>query len=244
MRNIKIILEYDGSNYFGWQRQKHGATVQNKLEEAIGSLTKEKIEVIGCSRTDSGVHAKGYVANFITNSTIPGEKFKDAINTRLPEDILITFSEEVSDDFHARYSSKGKMYSYTIRNNSMPTVIGRNYFYNVKEELDVEAMINGAKYFIGTHDFKAFQNKGGSVKTSVRTITQLDFDIKDDIIKIYVSGDGFLYNMVRIIVGTLILVGRNKLKPCDVEKIISDGIRQKAGKCSPASGLCLEKVFY
>ncbi|GFZ32819.1 tRNA pseudouridine synthase A [Clostridium zeae] len=244
MRNIKLVLEYDGTSYNGWQKQKHGMTVQDKLNKAIKAVTKEEIETLGSSRTDSGVHARGYVANFRTDSRIPAERFKDALNTKLPDDILVVSSEEVSDEFHSRYSSKGKMYSYTIRNNEVPTVIGRNYFYNYEKKLDIESIRVAAQYFLGTHDFKAFQNKGGSVKTTVRTINRLDIEVNDDIIKFYVAGNGFLYNMVRIIVGTLIMVGIHKIEPSDVKKIISDRIRLKAGKPAPACGLCLEKVFY
>ncbi|MBK1812530.1 tRNA pseudouridine(38-40) synthase TruA [Clostridium sp. YIM B02505] len=244
MRNIKLVLEYDGTGYNGWQKQKHGLTIQDKLDKAIRTLTKEEVETLGSSRTDSGVHARGYVVNFKTDSSIPAERFKYALNTKLPDDILVVSSEEVSLDFHARYSSKGKMYSYTIRNNEIPTVIGKNFFYNYEKKLDIEAIRLAAQYFLGTHDFKAFQNKGGSVKTSVRTITKLDIEVNDDIIKFYVAGNGFLYNMVRIMVGTLIMVGIHKIEPSDVKKIILDGIRQQAGKPAPACGLCLEKVFY
>lgn len=244
MRNIKITVEYDGTNYFGWQKQKSGATIQQKIEEAIKTLTGEVVDVTGSSRTDSGVHAKGFVANFKTNSTIPSERFREALNSKLPGDIVVLKSEEVPDNFHARYSSKGKTYCYTILNRYEPSAIGRNYMYHVKENLDVEAMKKACKCFIGTHDFKAFKSTGSSVKTSVRTITDLHIDIEGNLIKIYVSADGFLYNMVRIIVGTLLLVGINKLEPSDIKRIITEGQREKAGKCVPPTGLCLEKVFY
>lgn len=244
MRNIKLILEYDGSNYCGWQRQKNAISVQQKLEEIIGKLIKEDIELIGCSRTDSGVHAKAYVANFFTNATIPGDKFKYAINNKLPEDIVIINSEEVSEDFHARYSCKGKTYSYTILNRENPCAINRKYLYHVKRNLDVDKMIEASKFFIGTHDFSAFKSPGSSVKTSVRTVTELNIYKSDDRIKLFISADGFLYNMVRIIVGTLLRVGTGKINPEDIEKIIYLKDRKSAGKVVPASGLCLEKVFY
>ena len=244
MRNIKLTLEYDGTRYYGWQRQPIGNTIQQEVEKAISKVIKEYVEVIGSSRTDSGVHAKGYVANFKTNVKMPAEKFRDAINCKLPRDIVIIKSEEVDLDFHARYSSKGKTYCYTILNREYPCAIDKDYVYYYRWKLNVEEMKKACKYFLGTHDFKAFQTPGGSVKTSIRTISDLHIETNVDKIKIYISADGFLYNMVRIIVGTLILVGSNKIKEDFVKNIIESGVRQNAGKCAPANGLCLEKVFY
>ena len=244
MRNIKLTLEYDGTNYLGWQKQKVGITIQGTLEEAIKFLTKEEVEVIGSSRTDAGVHAKGFVANFKTNSKIPSEKFREAINHKLPDDIVILKSEEAEEEFHARYNAIGKTYSYSILNRDVPSAIDRNYLYHVKRRLDVESMKEACKYFIGTYDFSAFKTSGSSVKTTVRTIKELYIEDNDDVIKIYVTGDGFLYNMVRIIVGTLIMVGANKIKPLEIKNIIASKDREKAGICVPASGLVLEKVYY
>ena len=244
MRNIKLTIEYDGTRYYGWQRQPIGNTIQQELEKAISKVIKKYVEVIGSSRTDSGVHAKGYVANFKTNVKMPAEKFRDAINCKLPRDIVIIKSEEVDLDFHARYSSKGKTYCYTILNREYPCAINKDYVYYYRWKLNVEEMKKACKYFLGTHDFKAFQTPGGSVKTSIRTISDLHIETNVDKIKIYISADGFLYKMVRIIVGTLILVGSNKIKEDFVKNIIESGVRQNAGKCAPANGLCLEKVFY
>ncbi|MGL5245718.1 MAG: tRNA pseudouridine(38-40) synthase TruA [Sarcina sp.] len=244
MRNIKIVIEYDGTNYYGWQKQKQGDTIQKRVEDAISKVTKESIEIIGSSRTDSGVHAKAFVANFKTNSKIPAEKFREAINSKLPKDITIMYSEEVEEKFHSRYSCKGKTYCYTILNRIQPPALERNFVYHVKENIDIELMKKACKYFIGTHDFKAFKSTGSSVKTSIRTITNLYIEVDRDKINIYVTADGFLYNMVRIIVGTILMVGSKKIQPQDIEKIISDGIRENSGKCVPATGLCLEKVFY
>lgn len=244
MRNIKLTIEYDGTKYYGWQKQPIGNTIQQALEKAISKVVKEDVEIIGSSRTDSGVHAKGYVANFKTSVKMPAEKFRDAINCKLPYDIVIIKSEEVDLEFHARYSSKGKTYCYTILNREYPCAIDKNYMYYYRWKLNVDEMKKACKYFLGTHDFKAFQTPGGSVKTSVRTISDLHIETNGDKIKVYISADGFLYNMVRIIVGTLILVGSNKIKEDFVKNIIESGIRQNAGKCVPANGLCLEKVFY
>lgn len=244
MKNIRIKIEYDGTNYFGWQVQKDRVTVQGTLEEAIASLTKEKIKLIGCSRTDTGVHAKEYVANFFTSSTVPSDKFREALNSRLPKDIVILESKEVSENFHARYNSKGKKYIYTIYNRKQPCAIYRNYMYSFSRELQLDKMEHACKYIIGTHDFTAFKTKGSSVKSSVRNINELYINKKENIIKIAVSADGFLYNMVRIIVGTLLDVGTGKIEPEYVKKIIDSKDRTKAGKVVPACGLCLEEVFY
>ena len=244
MRNIKLTIEYDGTSYGGWQKQKNNRTIQQCIEEAIKLLTGEDVELIGSSRTDAGVHAKGMIANFITNSQIPADKFREAINTKLPDDIGIIKSEEVDRNFHSRYDSKGKTYCYTLVNRYEKVCIGRNYVYQVRDELNYNIMKEAAKYFLGKHDFKAFKTNGSSVKTSVRTINGLELELKGDVIKIFVSADGFLYNMVRIIVGTLIEVGKGKIKPEDIESIIKNGDRSKAGPCVPPNGLVLEKVFY
>ncbi|MBU3160216.1 tRNA pseudouridine(38-40) synthase TruA [Clostridium frigoris] len=244
MRNIKIIIEYDGTNYSGWQRQNNVMTIQEKIESAIEELTREKTQITGSSRTDAGVHAKGYTGNFYTNSKIMIEKFTGAINSKLPRDIVILNSFEVPYEFHSRYNSIGKMYSYTIINRREAIAVGRNYIYQHRRILDVEAMQLGAEYFIGTHDFSAFKNLGSSAKTSVRTISRLDIVKNEEFIKIYVAADGFLYNMVRIIVGALIRVGEEKIKPSEIKDIIESKQRSKAGKSVPANGLCLEEVFY
>lgn len=244
MRNIKLIIEYDGTEYCGFQRQNKDITVQGTLEKSISKATNEVVDLIGSSRTDAGVHARGMVCNFSTNSTIPEEKFREAINSRLPDDIVIIKSEEVGEDFHARYCSKGKTYSYTILNRYQTCAIGKNFFFQVKEELDIDNMKKACTYFIGKHDFKAFQSKGSSVKTTIRTINELYIEKELDIIKIHITADGFLYNMVRIIVGTLIQVGKGKIKPEDVEAIIESRNRLKAGPCSKPNGLVLEKVYY
>lgn len=244
MRNIKLALEYDGKEFLGWQRQKVGRTVQGVLEKAIEELTKEKVEVIGCSRTDTGVHAREFIANFYTNSTIPGDKFIYALNNRLPDDVVIIKSEDIDEAFHSRFDSKGKTYCYTLLNRKTPTALYRNSSYLVKEQLDVDKMKEAAKYFLGTHDFAAFRTVGSSVKTTVRTLYKLEVEKHDDFINIYVSGDGFLYNMVRIIVGTLIDVGRGKIQPLRIKEILEAKDRTKAGKVVPPMGLTLVKVFY
>ena len=244
MKNIKLIIEFDGSNFCGWQRQPKGRTVQKVIETAIFKATGEDIMINGSSRTDAGVHAREMVANFFTNSTIPGDKFREAINTRLPDDVSIIKSEEVDKDFHARYSSKGKTYSYTIVNRYERLSLGNQYLYHCRYKLNVDEMRKACKYFIGKHDFKAFMSPGSSIKTTTRNIEDLYIEQKNDKIKIFITADGFLYNMVRIIVGTLIKVGNGKLKAEEIESIIIEGNRKRAGMCVPPNGLILEKVFY
>ncbi|WP_315073242.1 tRNA pseudouridine(38-40) synthase TruA [uncultured Clostridium sp.] len=244
MRNIKLIIEFDGSNFCGWQRQPKGRTVQKVIETAICKATGEEIQINGSSRTDAGVHAREMVANFFTNSTIPGDKFREAINTRLPEDVSIIKSEEVDQEFHARYSSKGKTYSYTIVNRNERLSLGYQYLYHCRYKLDVDRMREACNYFIGEHDFKAFMSPGSSIKTTIRTITELYIEQDGEKIKIFITADGFLYNMVRIIVGTLIKVGNGKLEAEEIEDIIIEGNRKRAGMCVPPNGLILEKVFY
>ncbi|MBS6600569.1 MAG: tRNA pseudouridine(38-40) synthase TruA [Clostridium sp.] len=244
MRNVKLTIEYDGTNYCGWQKQNNEKTIQEEIEKAIYKAVGEVVEVIGSSRTDAGVHARKMVANFKTNATIPFDKFKYAINDKLPDDIAIIESEEVSEDFHARYDSKGKTYCYSIINRQQKPAIGRNYVYHFKWDLDIEKMREACKYFIGKHDFKAFRSLGSSVKTTERTIKELYIESEGEKINIFITADGFLYNMVRIIVGTLLKVGRGKIPVEDIEKIILLGDRKKAGPCVPAQGLILEKVYY
>lgn len=244
LRNIKLTIEYDGTNYAGWQRQPNAITIQGEIERAIGGITGEETEITGSSRTDAGVHAKGYVANFYTNSKISIEKFTGAINSKLPLDIVILHSSDVPHEFHSRYNSIGKRYSYSILNRREAVAVGRNYLYHHKWSLDTKAMKEAAGYFIGTHDFSAFKNLGSSAKTSVRTISELTITKDGDSIKIYVAADGFLYNMVRIIVGSLIRVGEGKIKPNEIKDIIESKQRSKAGKSVPPGGLCLEEVFY
>ena len=244
MNNIKLTLEYDGTNYYGWQKQKGMKTIQGEIEEALLIVTKEKCEVTGSTRPDAGVHAKWLVANFKTNSTVPPERFREALNIKLPNDIVVVKSEKVEDDFHARYYAKGKTYEYYILNDNVPSALMRNQVYHYKYPLNIKSMREGAKYFIGTHDFSAFKTQGSSVKGTVRTIFDVKVEKIDKIIKISVSGDGFLYNMVRIIVGTLINVGREKIEANYISEIIAKKDRKLAGDCVPPNGLLLKEVYY
>ncbi|KXG75691.1 tRNA pseudouridine synthase A [Fervidicola ferrireducens] len=242
--NVKILLEYDGSNYHGWQRQKNALTIQEVVEEAVYKVTGEKVKVIGAGRTDAGVHARGQVANFHTNCRIPVERLPYAINSHLPEDIVVKGAEEVPDDFHARYSAKAKVYTYTIYNAPFPSPLMRKYSYFYPHILDVEAMQEAAKAFVGVHDFTAFRASGSPVKSSIRNVMRLEVKKNKDVITIEVEADGFLYNMVRIIAGTLLEVGSGKRTPEEIPSVISSRDRERAGITLPAHGLCLEKVVY
>jgi tRNA pseudouridine38-40 synthase len=242
--NVKILLEYDGTNYHGWQRQKNALTIQEVVEKAIFKITGEKVKVIGAGRTDAGVHARGQVANFHTNCRIPVERLPYAINSHLPEDIAVKGAQVVSDDFHARYSAKSKVYSYTIYNAPFPSPLMRRYSYFYPHIIDVEAMREAAKAFVGVHDFAAFRASGYSVKSSVRNIMRLEVRKASNAITIEIEADGFLYNMVRIIAGTLLEVGSGKRAPEEIPLVISSRKRERAGITLPAHGLCLEKVVY
>ncbi|KRQ87265.1 tRNA pseudouridine synthase A [Caloramator mitchellensis] len=244
MRNIKLIIEYDGTNYCGWQKQKNGISIEEMIEKSIEKILKEKVELIGSSRTDAKVHAKGQVANFFTNTRVPAEKICNALNSVLPEDIKIIHSEEVSKEFHSRYDSKGKKYSYLIVNREVPLALYRNYAAHVKYDLNLGNMQEACKYFLGEHDFSAFRSTGSSVKTSVRNIMLLELIKRDEFITVNIEANGFLYNMVRIIVGTLIDVGRGKIKPNEIKDIIQSKDRKRAGATAPPQGLYLEKVYY
>jgi tRNA pseudouridine38-40 synthase len=244
MRNIKLTLEFDGTAYAGWQRQINGVAIEQVVREAISKLTGEKPDLIGCSRTDAGVHAKKYVCNFKTSSTIPADRFKFALNSILQEDIVVLESSQVDESFHSRFGAKSKKYTYTICNREVRPAIGRDYVYYFRKSLDVEKMAKASACLIGKHDFSSFKSANSSVKTNVRTIYDISVSKDGDNIVISVTGDGFLYNMVRIIAGTLIEVGMGEKYPEEVKDILEAKDRNRAGRTAPPSGLCLEEVFY
>ena len=231
-------------NLIGWQKQPNKLNIQGNLEKVISDLTKEEIEIIGSGRTDAGVHALGQVANFKTNSNIPIEKFAIAINSRIKQSIRIKKAEEVDERFHSRYNCKRKTYRYIINTSETGSAIYRNLEYNIKMKLDSKKMKEAAKYFIGEHDFSAFKSSGTSSKSSVRTIYEAKVEENGERIIIELTGNGFLYNMVRIISGTLVEVGLGKIKPEEISKIIESKNRQNAGKTLPPCGLYLVSVEY
>lgn len=242
--NVLLTLSYDGTNYFGWQRQKNQISVQQRLEEALSALLKKNVEVRGASRTDTKVHALGQAALFKTETSIPIEKFPYALNSFLPDDIVVSDARIVSDTFHPQYSVLKKTYQYKILNSEFKNPKLRNYSEFVRQFLDIDKMREACEYFIGTYDFRAFCASGSTAKTTVRTVFEMSVSKTDDIIDIEVTGNGFLYNMVRIIAGTLIYVGIGKFQPCFVKEIIESKDRTLAGKTAGASGLTLMKIYY
>ena len=244
MRNIKLTIEYDGKKFNGWQKQPDKLNIQGEIENAIKEITGEEVDLIGSGRTDAGVHAFGQVANFKTNSELPIEKIAIAINSKLKKSIVVKQAEEVDERFHSRYNAKQKTYAYIINTTNNGAAIYRNLEYYINLNLNIEQMQKAAKYFEGEHDFKAFKASGTSSKSSVRTIYKLDVMEGEGKIKIEITGNGFLYNMVRIISGTLVDVGIGKIKPEDIPNIIESKDRSKAGKTLPAHGLYLLNVKY
>ena len=244
MRNIKLIIEYDGKSFNGWQKQPDRLNIQGEIEKAIEEITGEKVDLTASGRTDAGVHSLGQTANFKTDSKIPTEKFAKAINSRLKKSIVIKSAEEVDEKFHSRYSVKSKTYRYIINNSENGTAIYRGLEYHVPMKLDYEKMNEAIKYFIGEHDFKAFKASGTSSKSSVRKILDGSVRKEGERVIIEVTGTGFLYNMVRIISGTLLDVGLGKIKPEDIPSIIESKDRTKAGQTLPAHGLYLLQVNY
>lgn len=253
-RNFLLTVEYDGTGFSGWQRQPGKPTVQGNLEQALGAVLGRTIKVNGTSRTDAGVHAYGQRANFCGDFGIPSDKLAFAVNNRLaagmkgkniPGPIRITEVREMPLDFHARFDSKGKTYIYRIRNSRIPDVFQRNYCYQITQPLDAEAMQKAAQQITGTHDFACFQASGGNEReTTVRTVYKLDVLREGQDIYIIVTGDGFLYNMVRIITGTLVEAGLGKRDPESIAAVIQGKDRQKAGHTAPPQGLYLKKIYY
>ena len=245
MRNIKLTIEYDGKEFNGWQKQPSKLNIQGTIEQAIKTITGEDVDLQASGRTDAGVHALGQVANFKTNSNIPIEKMPIAINCNLKKSIRIVKAEEAEERFHSRLSCKRKTYRYIINNSEIPSAIYRNLETHIPYKLDIEKMKQAVKYFEGEHDFKAFKASGTSSKSSIRTIYKAEvLKMPNNRIYIELTGNGFLYNMVRIIAGTLVDVGTGKIKPEDIEKIIESKDRTNAGKTLPPQGLYLVCVNY
>jgi len=244
VNNIKLTIEYDGSNYCGWQRQTNGISVQEVIEDSIFKLINEKVIINGSGRTDAKVHAYGQVANFKTNSTIPPEIFYKALNKILPSDIKCVNSQLVDDDFHARYNATGKRYRYLILNREIRPTIQKGYVEHIIKPLDINLMKKALKYFEGEHDFIGFMSSKSKIKNTIRTIYSTNIETIDDLIVIDISGNGFLYNMVRIIVGVLVDVGRGRIKVEEIEDIIESKDRNRVGKTLCGCGLYLMEVFY
>lgn len=244
-KNLLMKFQYDGTNYHGYQIQPEVSTIQKSIEDALWQITGEEISVNGCSRTDAGVHAVEYACSFMTNSPIPAERFHIVLNNKLPDDIRALSCLEVNKDFHARFDTKSKTYRYKIDCSKEPEVFTRNYEWQIKTKLNVSLMQEACKYFIGEKDFKSFMTSGAQVESTVRTIFSLEvIDKHDDHVEIYIKANGYLYNMVRIITGTLVNVGLMRYSPEYVNEIISACNRDKAGPTAPPQGLSLYKVEY
>ena len=245
MRRIQLIIEYDGTNYAGWQRQENALAVQQVVEERLRKLIREpEIVLHGASRTDAGVHALGQSAHFDTESRIPAEKFSYALNTMLPPDVRIRLSRQVPETFHARFSTKGKRYRYLFHVHPHAGALNRLTHAHIIYPLDTQRMAREASALVGTHDFAAFAASGSVVKDTVRTIYRAEVTRDGDEVKLIVEGNGFLYNMVRIIAGTLVGVGSGKLEPGAFARAIESGNRLDLGVTAPAHGLTLMEVFY
>ena len=245
MRNIKIIIEYDGSRYKGWQKQtKDVNTIQGRMEDILSEMTGEEIQLIGCGRTDAGVHALNYTANFHTNSTINNEDILIRLNDKLPDDIGVKSLRNASERFHSRYNILSKTYLYRINNSGYNNVFGRKYIHNVREKLDLDKMRECAELLIGTHDFQSFTSLKTKTKSTVRTINYITISEIDNTIEIDINGNGFLWNMVRIILGTLIEAGKENLNKDEMLVILNAKKRADAGPMVPAKGLFLKDVEY
>ncbi len=241
---VKLIISYDGTNYCGWQVQPNCTSVQQVLEDALFEITGERTRITGSGRTDAGVHALGQVAHFITNSNVPAERFSRAFNIKLPDDIKVLSSERAEDDFHAVASAKKKTYRYSVYVHHSLLPLKDRYAVQIKKQPDIEKMKNCAKILLGEHDFKSMSASGGGAKTTIRTIYDIKIEQNGESIDFFVTGNGFLYNMVRIMVGTLIAVGTEKIAEKDVVEMLKTGEKKMGIKTLSAKGLTLIKVEY
>jgi len=243
-QNIAILLSYMGGAYHGWQAQANAHTVQAEVEAALEMLTQEKITLYGCGRTDAGVHARNFVANFRSGTKIPMHRLPLALNSRLPRDIACSDAKIVPDDFHARYSCKKKRYVYRILTGPIRDPFLEAISYHYPYALDAALMDRCAKHYEGTRDFRAFLATGSPVKSTVRTVFEASVVESNGLVEFCVTGDGFLYNMVRIMAGTLVYVSRGKIDPDDIPAILESGRRVDAGVTLPPQGLTLDRVWY
>jgi tRNA pseudouridine38-40 synthase len=245
MRNFKMVVEYDGTDYCGWQRQENGLSIQQVLEETIRLITQEKVTVIGSGRTDAGVHALNQVASFKSTTRLPAEILYRGVNGLLPQDIVVKTLEEVAEEFNAQHDAKGKIYVYKICNKRLRPALGRNYLWFIYHPLDLPLMEQAVQYIIGRHDFSSFCATGSHVKDCTRTVTDININrVEDGILEITIEAQGFLKYMVRNIVGTLVEIGRGRRKPSEMKKIIDSRDRNIAGVTAPARGLYLKEVKY
>jgi len=245
MRNIRLLLQYEGTRYQGWQKQTStDNTIQGKLEKLLSRMCNEEIELQGSGRTDAGVHALGQTANFHTNSDMPMEEMLAYINSYLPEDIAVTQVSEAAPRFHSRLNATGKHYVYRVVNSSVPDVFLRRYALTVPEKLDEEAMRKAAGYLLGEHDFKSFTSAKKGKKSTIRRIDEIRITREGDMLSFSFKGNGFLYHMIRILMGTLLEVGRGERDPESIPALIAACDREKAGPLVPAKGLTLVEIYF
>lgn len=244
MKNIKLTIEYDGTDFCGWQIQPNGVSVQGLIKEALQKIENKDITPNGAGRTDSGVHALGQVANFITDSNIAPSKYKDALNSHLPESVRILESTEVPIEFNSRFSAKHKTYQYRIRNSNTASALSCRYEYLCPGSLNIENMQKACKHILGTHDFKAFMASGSSVKDTVRTIYSSEFNVNIPNITYEVCGNGFLYKMVRLLTGTLIEIGKGRHSPEYMLELLNTSSNKRATFAVPAKGLFMHSITY
>ena len=244
MRNVKLTIEYDGTGYCGWQRQSNGPSVQDVIEKTLNRTLGETVQLIGSGRTDSGVHARAQVANFKTGSRLTTKRLLLALNSGLPKDVAILKVEETSSGFNARFKARRKVYRYSILNCPIHSPLTMRYSYQCRQALDVGLMKSESRALLGRHNFKSFRARDKRHRSSITNIRRIAITRKKKHIYIDIEANGFLYNMVRIIVGTLIDIGRGKLKKGDMEKILKAKNRVLAGPTAPAKGLCLMEVIY
>ena len=245
MRNIKLLIEYDGTSYLGWQVQPKGPTIQGILEEKLGLLTGEKIQLFGSGRTDSGVHAICQVAHFKTGSSMDTHRMQRALNSLLPPDIMIQKMEEVEESFHARRHSKSKVYEYRILNRNLRSVFHRGYVWHIPQKLDFKEMEKATQYLIGELDFSSFRSVGSPTRTTVRKVTRAEWKRgRSGLVRFEIEANGFLKQMVRAIIGTLVEVGKGRMNAVEFRRILESKERSKAGPTAPAHGLFLKEVKY
>jgi tRNA pseudouridine38-40 synthase len=243
-RNLKLTIAYEGTRYAGFQRQENALTIQAVLEEAILKLTGETVTIIAAGRTDAGVHARGQVVNFHSKTGLPVSQIQKALNHFLPEDIVAQVVDDAPFDFQARFWAKSKTYSYRIYHSELRPVFDRKFVYHYRFPLKIELMREAAQFLVGTKDFRGFQAAGSSVKKTVKTVHFCEVSKHNSEIRVEMNADGFLYHMVRNIVGTLILVGNERMTIAGFKEVLSSGDRSLAGPTAPAAGLCLEEVIY
>jgi tRNA pseudouridine38-40 synthase len=245
MENFRIIVEYDGTAYHGWQRQKADRTIQGEIEKALTTMTGKPVSLAGSGRTDAGVHAIGQTASFSSDAGLSPDIYLKGLNSLLPDDILIRVCESMVPVFHARYDARSKLYQYRILNRDMPSILERHYVWHIRQRLSLEAMQKATTYFVGEHDFKAFEGTGSPRTSTVRHVIRAGMrQTRDNQILFDIEADGFLRYMVRNIVGTLVDVGKGRILGEDVKEILLSGDRSLAGATAPAKGLFLMQVNY